>query len=401
MMVPRIAEAHRILNETGSIFVHCDPAASHYLKIALDTLFGARNFRNEIVWRRTHAHSSSRRFGPVHDTVLFYSKSERYSWNPVFTPYSQAYLADHFRSEDGGGRYQLITCTGPGDRVGTLAHYEWNGQLPPAGRHWAWKRERMEELDRAGRIVTSSNGIPRLKVYAHEGKGVALQDVWDDISRLDAHSDERVGYDTQKPVALLERIIRASTSPGDLVVDPFAGSGTTAVAAERLGRSWRVFDSSLLAGSIALGRVRQAAGTAPIELVGFPSDVTAARRLRAESPTTFGVWGTSMLGTVVDRERSTQSVTSGLGNLGKTAVSSLRSWVPLDPPTAVMSVSPDHTSGEKVGVLLMDRAGSAVPERITARFGGVKLVVAHLSELVSRRAANRGFADTPLPNVPA
>src|SRR6266542_1210976 len=147
-MAPRLNEIHRVLGEQGSLYVHCDPAASHYLKILLDHVFGPENFRNEIVWKRTHAHSSSRRYGPVHDTILFYSKTPRYAWTTIFSQYRPAYLDQYFTHEDERGRYQLITCTAPGDRTGTRAHYEWHGKLPPPGRHWAWKFEQMETFER-------------------------------------------------------------------------------------------------------------------------------------------------------------------------------------------------------------------------------------------------------------
>ena len=136
MMAPRLAAVHRCLREDGSLYLHCDPAASHYLKVLLDHLFGQNNFRNEIVWKRTHAHSSSKRYGPVHDTILFYTKSPRYTWNRAFLKYSESYLTKHFRNSDERGKYQLITCTAPGDRTGTRAHYLWRNQWPPPGRHW-------------------------------------------------------------------------------------------------------------------------------------------------------------------------------------------------------------------------------------------------------------------------
>jgi DNA modification methylase len=276
MMAPRLAEVRRVLTDTGSAYIHCDPSASHYLKVLLDHLFGSENFRNEIAWKRTHAHSSSRRYGPVHDVILFYSKGPRYTWNPVFSEYSPLYLEKHFRLQDERGPYQLITCTAPGDRTGTRAHYEWHGLLPPPGRHWAWRREHMESLERDGRLVHSSNGVPRLKRYADDGVGVCVQDVWTDINRLDSHSDERVGFETQKPLGLLERVIAASSDPGDLVLDPFCGSGTTAVAAERLGRAWVCMDISLTACSITLARVRQEASLEWVSLEGFPSEKPGA-----------------------------------------------------------------------------------------------------------------------------
>lgn len=341
MMLPRVVEAHRVLRAEGSLYLHCDTSASHYLKVVLDMVFGAENFRNEIAWKRTHAHSGARRFGPVHDIILFYSRSSAYTWNPSFTAYDETYLEKHFRQEDSRGRYQLITCTAPGDREGTRAHYEWHGQLPPPGRHWAWKIEKMVDLEDRGLLVHSSNGVPRLKRYTDDSPGVALQDVWLDIKRLDAHSEERVGYDTQKPTSLLERIISASTNPGDLVVDPFGGSGTTAVAAESLGRQWISVDSSLMASSFALARTRRAAGAGHIKLFGFPSDVASARRLLRRDSQTFGVWGTSMLAATTDRRSFSRDIASGAGRIElKNRPLDFLSWVPMTSsatPTSVIA----------------------------------------------------------------
>lgn len=371
MMAPRLAECRRVLKDDGSLYLHCDPAASHYLKVLLDHLFGPENFRNEIVWKRTHAHSSSRRYGPVHDVILFYSKSSSYKWNPVFSEYSVSYLEKHFRHEDERGRYQLITCTAPGDRTGTRAHYEWRGQLPPPGRHWAWKREQMEALERDGRLVHSSTGVPRLKRYTDDGRGVSVQDVWVDISRLDAHSDERVGFETQKPLALLDRVIAASSDPGDVVIDPFCGSGTTAVAAERLGRQWVCMDASLTAASMALARVRQEVSLRSVNLEGFPADVATARRLRRDEPLAFGLWGTSMLATVLDRRGFNDSIATGSGRLRiKSRTVELYSWVPLRSAVDLPPLTRSSTRLAKVGFLLRSNArADALRRRLEKRCG--------------------------------
>ena len=330
MIAPRLTRAHHLLADDGSLFLHCDPSSSHYLKILLDHIFGPENFRNEIIWKRTHAHSSSRRFGPVHDVILFYSRSSNYVWNELYAPYSEDYINKYFRNEDKQGRYQLITCTAPGARPGTRAEYEWHGVWPPPNRHWAWTKEKMQELEADGRIVYSANGTPRLKRYIHDGKGTKLQDLWIDINPLGAHSAERTGYETQKPVQLLERIIDATTERGDLVVDPFGGSGTTAVAAERLGRAWIIADRSLLASSLTLSRVRQEGCTAPIQLKGFPCDEDAASHLRSTDPTTYAVWGTSILSTLLNRRDTDPTLASGNGTWwSQGSRTDLLSWVPL------------------------------------------------------------------------
>jgi DNA modification methylase len=393
MMSARIVEAWRVLEPRGSIYLHCDPAASHYLKLILDVVFGPENFRNEIVWRRTHAHSSSRRYGPVHDIILFYSKTRGYVWNQPYVPYSREYLDKYYTGTDLRGRYQLITCTGPGDRTGTRAHYEWRGQFPPAGRHWAWQIGHMEELDAAGLIVHSATGIPRRKRYEDEAPGVALQDVWNDIGRLDAHSLERTGYETQKPVSLLRRMISASTEIGGVVLDPFVGSGTTAVAAEELGRGWLVSDRSLLAASLTLSRARRAVGNESIKLSGFPSEKSAAVALRANEPATFGAWATSILGASIDRGRSSEVMTEGHGVLGDIPAKT-RSWVPLRKSTAtVPAFESDVSGGVAVGLMFDSPISARALRAHTANSGpGLRVINVSLEDAVSSATRSAGLA---------
>lgn len=392
MMAPRLAHVHRVLNDSGSLYSHCDPSASHYLRVVLDQIFGPENFRNEIVWRRTHAHSSSRRYGSIHDCLLFYSKTARYQWNTIHTEYNPPYLANHFTHEDERGRYQQITCTAPGDRQGTKAHYEWEGKLPPPGRHWAWKREQMEKFDQEGRLVYSVNGIPRLKRYIDDGKGVPLQDVWLDIQRLDAHSDERIGYETQKPLKLLERIIAASSNPGDLVIDPFCGSGSFLVAAEELGRRWFGVDSSLLACSLALGRVRRRVGTKRIELGGFPNSATRARLLKRDDPLTFGVWATGMVGSLPNRESSTPMLIAGHGQIQQPRrLVNILSWVPMGADARASRVKLDDVDGFRVGVVVrVDGSCQALRRSIEDRFG-INVAEVDLDLLASSESLRTGF----------
>lgn len=393
VMAPSLGAVHRVLQEQGSLYLHCDPAASHYLKILLDHLFGPENFRNEVVWKRTHAHSSSRRYGPIHDTVLFYSRSPKYVWNQVYSRYRSEYIDQYFTRIDEQGRYQLITCTAPGDRTGTRAHYEWRGKLPPPGRHWAWKREQMEEFERDGRLMYSSTGTPRLKRYVSDGAGVPMQDLWTDINRLDAHSEERVGYETQKPVALLERIITASSQPGDLVLDPFCGTGTTMVAAERLGRQWIGIDSSLLASCISLARLRQEVQLKRISLRGFPSNRAEALTLLSREPASYALWGTSMLATLADRKTSSGRMATGTGRLtvkGKSV--QLLSWVPLSDRTE--KVIPTLPQGRlaKAGFVL--RTGK--PQRDLCGWLGTNLSIEvheiDVDSLVQQAALKQGLA---------
>ena len=393
MMAPRLAEVHRCLQEEGSLYLHCDPAASHYLKVLLDHLFGPKNFRNEIVWKRTHAHNSSRRYGPVHDTILFYTKSPRYTWNRVFSKYSESYLTKHFRNSDERGKYQLITCTAPGDRTGTRAHYCWRNQWPPPGRHWAWKREQMEAFESEGCLEHSSNGIPRLKRYTDDGQGVAVQDIWLDINRLDSHSAERVGFETQKPIALLERLITASSNKGDVILDLFAGSGTTAVAAERLGRKWIIVDKSLMSCSTALARVRQEVNLGAVSLKGFPEDSRAARDLLRSDPFAFGIWGASMLATLPSRKETNNQVVTGSGNLTvKSRCIELISWVPLRNPSEVPVPPSGRRRLTKLGLILRHGRSAATARRQLEGRVSIPLYEIDLAHLVDRDALRCGIS---------
>jgi len=393
MMGARLGELHRVLSDTGSLYLHCDPAASHYLKVVLDSVFGPEHFRSEIVWKRTYAHSSSRRYGPVHDVILFYSKTAEYVWNPVFAQYQASYLERHFTHEDERGRFQLITCTAPGDRTGTRAHYEWHGHFPPPGRHWAWKREQMEEFERRGRILHSPNGVPRFKRYTDDGRGVSLQDLWTDINNLAAHADERVGYETQKPVALIERLLAASTTVDAVVLDPFVGSGTALVAAERMGRQWIGIDSSLLACSISLGRVRQEIQRGSIALHGFPEHERSATKLLGDDPLTFGIWGTSMLGTLADRLAVDANLATGAGTLavGHSRVQVL-SWVPLNRSAVATMPRVRSTRGTRYGFLL--RTGKPIPKLKPwlEQRSGASIHEVELRHLVDQSTISHGLA---------
>jgi DNA modification methylase len=382
-LAARLGHAHRLLADTGSLYLHVDPAASHYLKVVLDAVFGAANFRNEIVWRRTHAHSGSRRYGPVHDTILFYSRSDAFVWNQQYAPYSADYLRTYFRQSDERGPYQAITCTGPGDRTGTLAHYPWRGVHPPPGRHWAWVESEMERLDAAGRLVYTRNGVPRLKRYADDSPGVRLQDVWSDIAPLSAHSAERLGYDTQKPVALLDRVVAASSNPGDLVLDPYAGTGTTAVAAERLGRQWHVLDANVLAATLALARLRAEAPHADIAVTGLPSTVDAAAVLRRQDPLGYGSWATALLATRLDRRAHGPAL--AVGTRGSEAIG----LVPLaaaDPPVV-----------RRFGAgFVVDGPGSAGLAQLLSDTGTPVVQRVPLTALVGPTVARTGRADVDL-----
>lgn len=325
-MAERLVALERGLSARASVYVHVSPPVAPYLRLVLDSVLGAQTFKNEVAWKRTHAHSSSKRFGPVHDTILFYARPG-YQWHRPTMPADPAYFDKHYREVDEDGRrYQLVTCTGPGDRTGTGAHYEWRGQLPPPGRHWAWKRDEMERLEAVGRLRYSRNGVPRRVYYADEHQGVALQDIWTDIARLDSHSHERIGYDTQKPLALLERIV-ASSAPldGELVFDGFAGTGTTLLAANAAGLGWIGCDSSLKAAALAIGRLGEA-GIAPgaIDWRGGPSTRAEAEKLAQSDAEAFGVWATGMLGLLPDPKLHSRDVLFARSERGARAVAGAR-----------------------------------------------------------------------------
>ena len=251
MMAVRLLEMRRILKDTGSIYLHCDPTAGHYLKLLMDSIYGQANFRSEIIWKRSHGHNSAKRYGPVHDTLLFYSKTDKYLWADARLPYDDAYVAQYFKFDDndGRGRYWTGDLTGSGTRNGATGEV-WRGFDPTQkGRHWMYPPDVLDQMDADSRIYWPRTAIawPKLKRYLAEAKGLPLQDIFDDIYALQTmggNKRERVGYPTQKPLALLERIIKASSNEGDVVLDPFCGCATACVAAENLGRRWIGIDIS-------------------------------------------------------------------------------------------------------------------------------------------------------------
>lgn len=261
MMAVRLIELHRILKPTGSIYLHCDPYASHYLKMLLDAIFGRSNFRNEISWKRTTTKSDYRQgatnWPRVRDVLLHYNKdSNSASFRQQFSPYSEDYLKKFYRHAEKGRRYRHDKLTAPGS--GSRGHpaYEFMGVT----RHWVYNKEKMERLLAAGRIVQTAPGrVPVYKRYLDEVQGVAIGDHWDDIPV--ALGSERTGFPTQKPLALLERIIKASSNKGDIVLDPFCGCATAPVAAENLGRRWVGIDLSPKAVELVNMRLQQTMGS--------------------------------------------------------------------------------------------------------------------------------------------
>ena len=278
MMAQRLAELHRVLKPTGSIYLHCDPTASHYLKLLMDAVFGVENYMSEITWQRTSAHNDSKRFGQVRDIILYYSKSDNRKWNPVYVPHSEKYVSDFYRYEDDNGKYRLdhiILTAGLGPRPNLI--YEYKGYTPQWG--WRMTRDKLETLDKEGGLVWSKTGRPYRKRYLSEGQSPT--NLWADIKNLSGRAKERLGYPTQKPEALLERIISASSDEGDVVLDPFCGCGTAIAVAERLNRKWIGIDITHLAISLMKSRLQDAfaADLSPYRIIGAPQDIASARAL--------------------------------------------------------------------------------------------------------------------------
>ncbi len=294
MMTPRLVELHRVLKPTGSLYLHCDPTASHYLKIVLDAVFGKENFRNEIIWKRQSAHSDSRGYGSIHDTVLFYVKSSSFVWNPTYQSYEDSYVEQYYRYRDDDGRRFMSADLSAAGLQGGGYEYEWKGVV----RVWRAPMETMQRLDEEGRIFYTRNGIPRLKRYLDEAKGMPIQDLWNDMESLRSWHKERLGYPTQKPEALLERVIQASSNEGDVVLDPFCGCGTAVAAAQKLNRQWLGIDVTHLAVALMKSRLRTAFNLDPgadYAVVGEPRDVGSARALWEQDPYQFQFWAVSLL----------------------------------------------------------------------------------------------------------
>ncbi len=299
MMAVRLQELHRVLKPTGSLYLHCDPTASHYLKLVLDAVFGQERFVNEIIWKRSHAHSDtkqgSKHYGRLSDTILFYSKSNDRTWNPIFTPYDESYVdRDYRRTEPDGRRYRLDNIQGPGGADKGNPFYEVMG----VSRHWRYSQKKMDELIEAGRIVQTSPGtVPQYKRYLDEMPGIPLQNIWIDIPIINNRSKELLGYPTQKPIALLERIVSASSNEGDVVLDPFCGCGTAVDAAQKLGRRWIGIDITHLAIGMIEKRLRDGYGEAvEFETVGVPKDWASAKKLAVDDPHQFQHWACWQVG---------------------------------------------------------------------------------------------------------
>lgn len=297
MMAARLVELHRVLKPTGSLYLHCDPTASHYLKILLDMIFGPENFRNEIIWKRTSAHNDPERFGRNTDTILYFSKSSKKIWNDVFSKHDPKYLL-RFKHQDKDGRFWAdFDLTGAG--TGPARNFGEKGLIdPPSGRHWMYDQKGIDNLINLNKIYWTSNNKPRLKLFLEDTPGVPAQALWDDISPINSQSAERLGYPTQKPVALLERIIQASSNPGDVILDPFSGCGTCISAAQKLGRKWIGIDITHLAIAMHKNRLKGNFGLEPkrdYQVIGEPEDLAGAKQLAHDDRYQFQWWALSLI----------------------------------------------------------------------------------------------------------
>jgi DNA modification methylase len=300
MMTARLIELHRVLKSTGSLYLHCDSSASHYLKIILDSVFGPQSFRNEIFWKRSSAHNDgkqgARHFGRITDTILFYTKSKQSTWNTLHTQYDESYASGMYKyvEEQTGRRYGLFDLTGPGGAAKGNPEFEVLGVT----RFWRFSKEKMKEMLAQGRVVQTRPGsVPRQKRYLDEMPGVQLQNLWDDLPVISNRSKEALGYQTQKPLSLLERIISASSNPGDIVLDPFCGCGTAIEAAHALDRRWIGIDITALAIDVVERRLNRR-GVRPdvdYKIDGVPLDSEGASRLFENDPHQFQLWAITLV----------------------------------------------------------------------------------------------------------
>jgi len=305
MMAPRLVELHRVLAPTGSIYLHCDSTASHYLKLLMDAVFGSESMRAEIIWKRAYGHGAATNYHRVHDTILYYGRSKQCQWNPVRLPHDRSYIETHYRHVDSDGRrFQLITAHAPGQ--GPPRRFGDRMIDPPKGRHWM-DQETIDKDMRDGLLVFTRSGMPRKKRYLDEEDGRPVSDVWDDVFPVNSQASERLGYPTQKPEALLKRIILASTDEGDIVLDPFCGCGTTVAAAQRLKRRWIGIDITHLAISLIKHRLKDTFGnniSKTYEVIGEPTTASDAEVLASEDPYQFQWWALGLVGArPVDQKR--------------------------------------------------------------------------------------------------
>ncbi|MGA2263025.1 MAG: DNA methyltransferase [Acidobacteriota bacterium] len=302
MMAPRLVELKRVLKSTGSIYLHCDPTASHYLKMLMDAIFDIRNVRADIRWKRTSAHGNVLlNYALVSDEILFYTKGKRWTWNQEYQPYDPDYLESHYGQKDPDGRrFTTRDLTASMQRASSGQLYAWKGVKPVSSRCWSFTIDKMKEFETQGLLVYGKSGVPRLKLYLDQQPGTPVSDIWDDIPPINSQAQERLGYPTQKPEALLERIIRASSNEGgDVVLDPFCGCGTAIAAAQKLNRCWIGIDITHLAITLIKHRLKDAFGediAKSYKVIGEPVSLPDAAQLATDDPYQFQWWALGLVG---------------------------------------------------------------------------------------------------------
>lgn len=398
-MAPRLVELHRVLTSTGTLYLHCDSTMSHYLKVLLDAIFGPDRFLSEVIWKRTGSHNSAKRWGPQHDVILVFTKSATFTWNRVLQEYDPLYISEKFKFSDARGLYQDVSLMGPGSRSGGSGKPWRNVNPTDVGRHWQppslmydfyesltgdslaelSMQERLDKADEAGIIhwPAKKDGKPRFKQYLDISPGVALQDVISDIAPLNSAAAERLGYPTQKPIALMERILQASSNPGDVVLDPFCGCGTTVDAAQKLKRSWVGIDVTYLSIDLIVKRLEDRYGpalAATYEVAGIPRDKAAALALFSKSPFDFERWAVSLLNAQPNEKQ--------VGDKGIDGVARF----PLGDP---------NQKGGGVGRILMSVKGGKTigPQFVRDLLGTVETQKAQMGILITMAEPTRGILD--------
>ena len=382
MMAPRLVELRRVLKDTGSLYLHCDPTASHYLKVLMDSIFDPRNFRSEITWLRSTTHSDAKRWSPIADALLYYSRGSEVIWNPLHEPHSDEYLASKYRFHESDGRvYRLDNMTSPKPRPNMM--YEWKGHAsPPFG--WRYSKETMAKLDAEGRIwyPDSKSKRPQLKRYLEEMSGVLMGNVWTDIPPINSRAQERLGYPTQKPEALLERIITASSNKGDTVLDPFCGCGTTIAVAQRLERRWIGIDITHLAISLMKHRLKTAFGdNVKYKVIGEPIDAAGAQQIAQDDPYQFQFWALGLVGArpVEQKKGADKGIDGRLYFHEEIPARSTKQ--------IIISVKAGHTSSNHVRDLrgVLDREKAQI---------GVLITMEHPTRHMREEAASAGFYES-------
>ena len=378
MMANRLLELHRVLKPTGSLYLHCDPTASHYLKIVLDGVFGKENYRNEISWKRSNPKSqTTNNFANCRDIIFRYSKTEKCLFNKLFGEHDPEYVEKAYKYTDEKGRYRLLPLLNPNDNRPNLT-YEFLG----VNRVWRWTKERMLQAYKDGLVVQLKPGaVPQYKLYLAESKGKTITNDWNDI--LLPGANEELGYPTQKPLALLERIINASSNEGDTVLDPFCGCGTAVHAAQKLNRSWIGIDITHLAISLIEKRLRDAFPQIKFEVHGTPKDVEGARDLASRDKYQFQWWACSLVNAQPFQGKKKGADT---GIDGKIFFQDDRG------PGKVVIVS--VKGGEHVGVEAV-RSLKAVVDREKAQIGLLVTLAEPTKPMISE-AASSGFYDSPI-----